>query len=212
MSGDSRKELDQLLRERSVQERLALKRAASERVARQMAKPDRTQRIVSDRELQEREALERSIQERAALSRDSREKTALDRSVQSTDLPDRNAQGKACLPAEPREKRKSVRIFLRVMELVAIAASFLARSSIARFVVAKLSGDVIVEVTARFGRDAGHALTTVMAAIMAKPEIIGFVVTGVILVIDLLVTCCMTVRRRRRRRRRVQELSQNIRR
>ena len=77
-------------------------------------------------------------------------------------------------------------VFLRVMELLSIALSFLYRSRIARFITTKISMDIVVEVTAVFGKDAGHRLSTFLALLTAEPALIAVFVTALILVLEML--------------------------
>lgn len=101
-----------------------------------------------------------------------------------------------------RNRRKSssfARTLVRVLEILAIFLSFLNCSRIARFLSAKITMDVLVEVTDKFGASAGHFLSTVIAAIVAEPLIIAYVVTGLIVLINLLVMLVRKIRRRRRR-------------
>ena len=100
-----------------------------------------------------------------------------------------------------RAKRHTRRIFVRVMEILLIALSYFERSYIVRFLSAKISMDVIVEVTARFGRDPGHRPSTVMAVIVAEPRLIAVIVTGIILVLELIVLICRHLFCRHRRSR-----------
>ena len=65
-----------------------------------------------------------------------------------------------------------------------------------RFLSAKITMDVLVEVTDKFGASAGHFLSTVIAAIVAEPLIIAYVVTGLIVLINLLVMLVRKIRRR----------------
>ena len=104
-----------------------------------------------------------------------------------------------CLPAE-KKKRKSAVIFLRVMEVLTVGTSFLASSRIARFLTAKITMDVVVEVTDRFGKNVAHALTTTLAMIVAEPRIIAFTVTGVILGLNAIVWSVRGIRRLFRKR------------
>ncbi|MBQ8304975.1 MAG: hypothetical protein IJX90_01960 [Blautia sp.] len=90
------------------------------------------------------------------------------------------------------------RYFVRTLEVLAIVLSFLGRSRIARFLSTKITLDVVVEVTDKFGAAAGHRLSTFIAAIVAEPLIIAYVVTGVIVAINLLALLIRKLRRRRR--------------
>jgi|GEM_PF-545936 len=87
----------------------------------------------------------------------------------------------------PKEKKGPAgRAFLTALELLAVALSFLERSRIARFLSTKVALDTVVEVTARFGRDAGHRLSTCVAVFVAEPRLIAVLVAGVIVCLHLL--------------------------
>ena len=101
-----------------------------------------------------------------------------------------------------KEKRHAGRIFRRSMELLAIVLSFLARSRIARFLTAKASMDLVVEVTAVLGRDAGHRLSTFFAFLAAEPALIAVFVTAIVLLTELILWVIARLRPDRRRRRR----------
>ncbi|MDO5702153.1 MAG: hypothetical protein Q4G47_02215 [Lachnospiraceae bacterium] len=92
-------------------------------------------------------------------------------------------------PAERNRKKKSVfsKTLVRVLEIAAIVLSILARSRIARFLSTKAALSLVVEVTDKFGAPAGHFLSTVIAAIVAEPMIIVYIVTGVIVCVNLFV-------------------------
>lgn len=85
-----------------------------------------------------------------------------------------------------RAKGTAVRAFRRGLELVAVGLSYFQSSYIVRFLTAKMSMDVLVEVTARFGASTGHALSTVLAALVAEPRLIAVGVAGVLLLLELL--------------------------
>ena len=107
-------------------------------------------------------------------------------------------------PAPPPEvheqhlRHRARRVFFRTVELITIALSFFGRNAIARFIGAKLGLDFIVEVTAHFGADAGHRLSTIVAAIIAEPRLIALIVTGFFLVCHLIAWIVRLIRRRRR--------------
>ena len=101
-----------------------------------------------------------------------------------------------------RKKRHAGRIFRRIMELLAIALSFLGRSRIARFLTAKASMDIVVEVTAILGKDAGHRLSTFFAFLAAEPALIAVFVTILILLVELVLWIVDYFHPRRRPRRR----------
>ena len=83
----------------------------------------------------------------------------------------------------PRRRRsRTAFIFARLLEITAVVVSFLAGSRIARFLTAKVSMDVLVEVTDRFGPRAGHSLSTLMAAIVAEPRLIAVILIGVFVI------------------------------
>ena len=84
-----------------------------------------------------------------------------------------------------RPGRRSKYVFWRCLEIVAIAVSFLGRNAIARFLAAKVGLDFTVEVTAAFGRDAGHKVSTIVALIVAEPRLIAVLVAGIFLIIEL---------------------------
>ena len=115
-------------------------------------------------------------------------------------LPPSESERDEYLDRRPKKKTRAGRIFVRVVELLAIALSFLGRSQIARFLTAKVSMDVLVEVTDRFGPKAGHRLSTVMALIVAEPHIIALAVTGIILVLELVYLVIHLIRNRGRHR------------
>ena len=107
----------------------------------------------------------------------------------------------------PGRKTRAGRVFVYIVELLAIAISFLGRSQIARFLTAKVGMDVLVEVTDRFGRDAGHRLSTVIAFIVAEPHIIAVVVAGIIVVLEFVFWLFHAIKGRKRhgkRRRRLE--------
>ena len=92
------------------------------------------------------------------------------------------------------------RILVRTLEIMAVILSFLGSSRIARFLSAKVTMDVLVEVTDKFGARAGHWLSTVIAAIIAEPLIIAYVVSGVIIFANLLALLIRALKRRHRRK------------
>ena len=98
-----------------------------------------------------------------------------------------------------RLRRRTRRIFLRCVELIAIAVSFLGRNAIARFLAAKAGLDLVVEVTARFGADTGHRLSTIVAAIIAEPRLIAVIVVLFFLICHLLAWLIRLIFRLRRR-------------
>ena len=100
-----------------------------------------------------------------------------------------------------RLRRRTRRIFLRCVELIAVAVSFLGRNAIARFLAAKAGLDLVVEVTARFGADTGHRLSTIVAAIIAEPRLIAVIVVLFFLIFHLLAWLIRLFFRPRRRRR-----------
>ncbi|MBR2259061.1 MAG: hypothetical protein IJ899_17385 [Blautia sp.] len=86
---------------------------------------------------------------------------------------------------QQREKSLSIRrVFTYSLEVLAVSLSYLERSRIVRFITAKLTLDTVVEVTAHFGRDAGHRLSTVLAMLTAEPYLIAVVLTGIFLVLN----------------------------
>ena len=90
---------------------------------------------------------------------------------------------------EKQKKKKSMfaRNLVRVMEVLAIVISILERSRIARFLSTKVTLDVLVEVTDKFGADAGHRLSTFIAAVVADPMIVAYVVAGFLVFLNLVV-------------------------
>ena len=97
------------------------------------------------------------------------------------------------IQAERKVKKKShpVRVFLRVLEVIAICTSFLSSHFMATYIFEWLDGFILIEVTARFGRETALKFNTwyagVKASIIARPEIIAVVITGIILVINVFV-------------------------
>ena len=81
----------------------------------------------------------------------------------------------------PRKKSKAGLIFLRVMEVMAIGLSYFQGNAIVRFLTTKVVMDATVEVTARYGKEAGHMVATVLAAVVAEPRLIALGVTILIL-------------------------------
>ena len=112
----------------------------------------------------------------------------------------------------PKRKTKAGRIFLRVMEVLAIVLSFLESSRIARFLTAKVSMDVVVEVTDKFGTRAGHRMSSILALIVAEPRIIAVAVTGVILVLELILGIVRLAKAKAGKRRRRRDLTDRFRR
>ena len=89
---------------------------------------------------------------------------------------------------EKQKRKKSLfaRNLVRCLELLAVVLSILGRSRIARFLSTKVTLDVVVEVTDKFGARAGHRLSTFIAAVVAEPMIVAYVVAGVLVVVNLL--------------------------
>ena len=83
-------------------------------------------------------------------------------------------------------RRRARHTFRHVCELIVIGLTYFQRSAIVRFLTTKLSMDVVVEVSARYGAPAGHRLSTFMAAIAADPRILALIITGIILIFNLL--------------------------
>ncbi len=94
-----------------------------------------------------------------------------------------------------KHRAHAARVYLRGLEILAIALSYLESSRIARFITAKLSMGAVVEVTARMGRDAGHHLSSFLAVLVAEPKLIALIVAGVLLVLEFI---GFVVRRARR--------------
>ena len=103
------------------------------------------------------------------------------------DYEDRYGRGRELYSQGRKPKGKAGTVFVLLLEVGAVVASFLASSSIARFLTAKITMDVVVEVTARFGKEAGHALSNVLAMIVAEPRIIAVIVAGFILFLNFIV-------------------------
>ena len=87
-----------------------------------------------------------------------------------------------------------------VLEGLVLVLSVLERSRIARFLSTKVILDFVVEVTDKFGAAAGHRLSTIIAAIVAEPMIIVYIVAGLLTLVNLLVFLFRKPQRRRRRR------------
>ena len=87
-----------------------------------------------------------------------------------------------------------------VLEGLVLVLSVLERSRIARFLSTKVVLDLVVEVTDKFGAAAGHRLSTIIAAIVAEPMILVYIVAGLLTLVNLLVFLFRKPRRRRRRR------------
>ena len=85
-----------------------------------------------------------------------------------------------------RERSGAGIYFARSLEIVAIALAYLERSRVVRFITAKLSMDTVVEVTARFGRTAGHRLSTILALFVAEPKLLAVVITGFLIIVNLI--------------------------
>ena len=98
------------------------------------------------------------------------------------------------------------------MEVLAIVLSFLESSRIARFLTAKVSMDVVVEVTDKFGTRAGHRMSSILAFIVAEPRIIAVAVTGVILVLELILGIVRLAKAKAGKRRRRRDLTDRFRR
>ena len=99
-----------------------------------------------------------------------------------------------------RTKSHVMRAFRHALELVAVGLSYFQSSYIVRFLTAKLSMDVLVEVTARFGANAGHSLSTLLAALVAEPRLIAVGVAAVLLLVELIAGTCRAVSRGRRKK------------
>lgn len=83
-------------------------------------------------------------------------------------------------------KQSAKKTFLHMLEILAIVLSFLGRNAIARFLAAKLGLSVVVEVTSRFGADAGHRLSSFVALLIAEPRLIAVIVTGIIVLLHMI--------------------------
>ena len=97
-----------------------------------------------------------------------------------------------------RERSRAGVYFARSLELLAIALAYLEKSRLVRFITAKLSMDAVVEVTARFGRSAGHRLSTFLSLIVAEPRLLAVIITGILLVVNLVVWLAGLFKNRRR--------------
>ena len=88
----------------------------------------------------------------------------------------------------PKKKTKSGIIFLRVMEVLAIALSYFQSSAIVAFLTTKVMMDATVAITARFGADAGYRASAIfsgiLASFVAEPRLIAVVITAVILLVN----------------------------
>ncbi len=100
-----------------------------------------------------------------------------------------------------RKKSLFARNLVRVMEVMVVVLSVLGRSRIARFLSTKITLDVVVEVTDKFGAAAGHRLSTFIAAIVAEPMIVAYAVAGFLVIVNLLVIVLRRVRRKSHHRR-----------
>ncbi len=94
-------------------------------------------------------------------------------------------------PAEVKPRKKKTKagiIFLRVMEILAIALSYFQSNAIVAFLTTKAMMDVTVTITAHFGADAGYRastiFSTILASFVAEPRLIAVVVTALILVLN----------------------------
>lgn len=85
-----------------------------------------------------------------------------------------------------------------MLEILAVVLSFLGRNAIARFLAAKLGLSVVVEVTSRFGADAGHRLSSFVALIIAEPRLIAVIVTGIIVLLHVIAWIIQLLRGPRR--------------
>ena len=99
---------------------------------------------------------------------------------------------------EKRHGKHPRLIYLHIAEILAIAVSFLQRSRIARFITAKLGMDTVVEVTRYFGPDAGHGLSTVLAAVIAEPKLIAVLVTVIIVLCNIVIHIVLLLQDRRK--------------
>lgn len=106
----------------------------------------------------------------------------------------------------PRKRSRAGIYFARSLELIAIALAYLEKSRLVRFVTAKLSMSAVVEVTARFGRDAGHRLSTFLSLIVAEPRLLAVIITGILLIVNLVIwlTGLLQSQSRRSRHRRAE--------
>lgn len=101
----------------------------------------------------------------------------------------------------PRERSRAGIYFARSLELLAIALAYLEKSRLVRFITAKLSMSAVVEVTARFGRNAGHRLSTFLSLIVAEPRLLAVIITGILLIVNLVVWLVGLIQNQQRRRR-----------
>lgn len=104
-------------------------------------------------------------------------------------------------PDRPIDRRRTRWVFFRIVEILAVILSFLAGSEIARFISAKVTMDVLVEITARFGAGAGHRVSSLVALIVAQLRIIAVIVAGLFIICHLIAWIFRSVRRGWRRRR-----------
>ena len=91
------------------------------------------------------------------------------------------------LPGPDRRQIHVRIIFLRVAELVVIGVSLFEGSHIVRFLTAKITMDVVVEITARFGPGVGHQVSTILASVVAEPKLIAVFVTCAILILEVFI-------------------------
>lgn len=186
--------------------------AAWEGSSRETSPRESSARETSGRESSGRES---AVQESASWDRAAQEGSVRDTQRTAAQLPREEAGSRAVEPKgeklpghepvsgeiknpEPvhtKKKSRAALIFLRTVEIIAVVVSFLASSRVARFFTAEATMYIVVEVTDRFGKKAGHWISTVFAAIVAEPRILALVVTGVILAVNVIVWTVRGIRR-----------------
>ncbi len=114
--------------------------------------------------------------------------------------PDHVSGGRPGNSGDRAVRGRAKRHYLWALQIVLVVISYLGRSSIARFLTAKLGLSAVVEVTDRFGKSAGHHLSTVISVFIAEPRLIAVAVAGILLVIDLIVFVVGRIRGRLRKR------------
>ena len=98
-----------------------------------------------------------------------------------------------------REKTLFRRKLAWTIEILVVVLAVLARSRIARFLSTKITLDLVVEVTDKLGPEAGHRLSTVIAAIVAEPLIVAYIVAGIFVVVNILAVLFRSIRAGRRK-------------
>ena len=119
-------------------------------------------------------------------------------------IPEKQAVNRP-IPEKPYPKRSRGgtfrAIFLHMAEIVAVGLTYLERSRAARFLTAKLGTNLIVDVTDRFGKDAGRTLGTFISALIAEPSLIALVMAVFFVVFNSILFLFRSIHRRSRQRR-----------